>query len=283
MPVRFACPHCQAKLKAPDEKSGTKSKCPRCNGAIEVPGQNSLYSFEPDAKEPAKPTPASPAAETPLVRFKCALCGVTLERPEKFAGEQFKCPSCAQLILIPKPKPKVIPPMAPVLGELIDDPEPPTGLFIPEPQHLPAIIKPPQPRCRDPLPDILDVLPVVHYTPGETAPPPQRHPPPPLPSGWVELRVSARIISWPGKCASCLGREETIYRASHTRPDRAGRTKTGWWDVPYCFPCLERVNTRQIGPAVIYDGWNGSVHTLRFWNHDFAREFAERNAGKMLR
>lgn len=277
MPVRFACPHCTTKLKAPDDKTGSKTKCPKCGGAVEVPAQDSPFAFEP-AEPPAKPT----QKESPLVRFRCALCGVVLERPEKFAGEQFKCPSCQQLILIPKPKPKEIPPMAPVLGELLEDPEPPTGLFIPEPKYLPAIAKPLQQPKLPAIPEILDVLPVISSAPGNASPPAQR-PMPPLPSGWVELHVSARILHWPSKCASCLAREETYYRASCSRPERSGRVKTATWDVPYCFRCLESVNARQIGPAVIYDGWSGSIHTLRFWNHDYAREFAQGNAGKMLR
>lgn len=37
MALVIKCPHCDAKLKAPDDALGKKGKCPECQGTVRVP------------------------------------------------------------------------------------------------------------------------------------------------------------------------------------------------------------------------------------------------------
>ena len=41
MAIPVKCPHCQSKIKAPDNVAGKKVKCPKCGGAFKVPASTS--------------------------------------------------------------------------------------------------------------------------------------------------------------------------------------------------------------------------------------------------
>lgn len=69
--ISWACPNCQAKLRAPETAVGRKLPCPKCQSLNEVPraaSEQPASSASPPTevaqKQPAKPSPASPAAET---------------------------------------------------------------------------------------------------------------------------------------------------------------------------------------------------------------------------
>jgi hypothetical protein len=54
------------------------------------------------------------------------------------------------------------------------------------------------------------------------------------------FQISARLLSWPRKCACCGGAADSSMRAaaSKTTGKRVQHTKTSWWEVPYCNTCL---------------------------------------------
>src|SRR4051794_14833877 len=54
--IAFPCPKCQATLKAPDDKIGARSKCPRCGTPVEVSAR--LKSQPLAGIQPVKPQSA---------------------------------------------------------------------------------------------------------------------------------------------------------------------------------------------------------------------------------
>ncbi len=58
------------------------------------------------------------------------------------------------------------------------------------------------------------------------------------------VRVSARILNWPDRCACCLGPADAEFDACSTRRTgvRVVRTTTKGWAVPYCSGCLDHVD-----------------------------------------
>jgi hypothetical protein len=58
-----------------------------------------------------------------------------------------------------------------------------------------------------------------------------------------EVRVSARLLSWPQCCVCCGGLADTSYQAAFTRTTgkRVIKTDTRSWAVPYCSRCRGHV------------------------------------------
>lgn len=110
--IRFVCPHCRKKLKAPPDKGGARTTCPDCKQVVRVPHAS------------------------PTIPFKCALCGAVLERPEETTGEIMPCPTCKNLIAVPQPSPtgdvqtSEVVERGAVIGEVIE-PMPPPRLPVP--------------------------------------------------------------------------------------------------------------------------------------------------------
>jgi hypothetical protein len=70
MPISVQCPACQAKLSAPDTAAGKRVKCPKCQGAIAIPGVSIPVAAAPLA---AKPAPAGvPVASAPKMAVPAA-------------------------------------------------------------------------------------------------------------------------------------------------------------------------------------------------------------------
>ena len=55
----------------------------------------------------------------------------------------------------------------------------------------------------------------------------------------MRIDVSAKQLVMPVVCACCGARSETTQRVIATRVEgkRVIRTKTSWWDIPYCGAC----------------------------------------------
>ena len=64
---KLRCPHCQQKLKVPDDWGGKRIRCPGCKQAIRVPsvGAAAGSSPAPSAQTPRKPAPSKPAPREP--------------------------------------------------------------------------------------------------------------------------------------------------------------------------------------------------------------------------
>lgn len=56
MPISVVCPACQKKLKAPDNAAGKRTKCPGCQGVLEIPASETAA---PKARAPAAPSAAT--------------------------------------------------------------------------------------------------------------------------------------------------------------------------------------------------------------------------------
>lgn len=96
--ISMNCPSCDAKLKAPDDAVGKKTKCPKCGAAVTVP--EPIYDAEviPEAidpyglDEPAPPPLSSSAAVGGEARRPCPMCGemILVSAPKcRFCGEIF--------------------------------------------------------------------------------------------------------------------------------------------------------------------------------------------------
>jgi transcription elongation factor Elf1 len=86
--IRFACPHCQKRLKAPDQGAGRNIVCPRCGQRLSVP-----------SPEPAKSSPpgAAPIEGEPVpgeVQMNCPGCGRTISLQRHELTLTIECAEC---------------------------------------------------------------------------------------------------------------------------------------------------------------------------------------------
>lgn len=81
--IRFPCPHCQKKLKAPETAEGRRVSCPKCGSSVEIPSQGIEPAHQP---APALPTAIEHAPATSLIN--CSDCGRAISR------EAASCPGC---------------------------------------------------------------------------------------------------------------------------------------------------------------------------------------------
>ena len=58
--IRFHCPTCRKKLKAPPEQSGRSGRCPGCQGLFHVPWVDGSDDPPPPPPVPLAPAPVSP-------------------------------------------------------------------------------------------------------------------------------------------------------------------------------------------------------------------------------
>ncbi len=60
--IRFACPVCRAKLRAPEGRSGTQARCPTCHQKVLVPSASPLETVVAQQSVPP-PAPTAPPAK----------------------------------------------------------------------------------------------------------------------------------------------------------------------------------------------------------------------------
>lgn len=80
--IRFVCPKCQKKLKAPDTAVGKRVSCPECRSSVEIP-----------------PSSATPAR----IDFACPSCRHQFHAPLNCAGRKIACRQCGQKVRVPLP------------------------------------------------------------------------------------------------------------------------------------------------------------------------------------
>lgn len=86
MPITFSCTQCGKKLKAPDNATGKKVRCPGCELVLEVPEP----IFEAESVEPAAPKDEGGAY---------AVAPSTTSPPEQAQREPRRpCPMCGEMI-----------------------------------------------------------------------------------------------------------------------------------------------------------------------------------------
>src|SRR5689334_19633368 len=107
MAISVNCPSCGACLKAPDNASGKKTKCPECNAPVRIPGgpsshprPDSIRSVEYSRAQNTPPpvrVPTRPAVEVDVQPIHketkaCPYCG------EQVLAVAKKCKHCGETI-----------------------------------------------------------------------------------------------------------------------------------------------------------------------------------------
>ena len=94
--MQIPCPSCGEQLPITSELLGTKIRCGGCQMVVDIPPQ--LDHQERDDAE-------SPDDNSPSMLVDC-VCGNRSRVPTSSAGSEVRCPSCQQLMRIPRPSPR---------------------------------------------------------------------------------------------------------------------------------------------------------------------------------
>ena len=91
--IRFQCPACEVKLKAPASRAGSQFACPKCSEPVTVP----------DAEAASSP-PQTGGAELPERKqwalARCPDCEELLKVKAGRLGDPVACPSCAAELIV---------------------------------------------------------------------------------------------------------------------------------------------------------------------------------------
>lgn len=129
MPIRFACPECNAAFQAPDQLAGKPVACPKCKKKITVPAQPQkaagLSGSIPKPKADSPPVLddaalrasqeaveafmgaerlADEAAKESSIELSCPFCDEAIKFPLDMGGKQAPCPECSRIVKIPQAK-----------------------------------------------------------------------------------------------------------------------------------------------------------------------------------
>ena len=112
--LRFGCPKCQRRLKAPPSLAGSRTRCPYCQVMIDVPRHS--RSNDPADVYPLQ-TDESELLNAPLeyVLVICPVCHSRMHPEVSQIGKQAICPDCGTATTVQRPpeKPVKKPPRSP--------------------------------------------------------------------------------------------------------------------------------------------------------------------------
>jgi len=94
--IRFACPHCGAKLRVADALAGRKGKCPHCSQVVIVPPAGTHASRTDAPRQPG--TPASHAAAPGPIPRPDRLAPAPSQPAGPAAATGPRCPSCSRTL-----------------------------------------------------------------------------------------------------------------------------------------------------------------------------------------
>ncbi|MDF1815220.1 MAG: hypothetical protein P1V20_23675 [Verrucomicrobiales bacterium] len=96
MSLKFACPHCKARLSAEPELYSQQTDCPECSRPLIVPRPEDI---------------GAPPENLTVVKFLCPHCSRRLSALPPQFGTEMPCPhgDCAKPVLVPRPEWKPIP------------------------------------------------------------------------------------------------------------------------------------------------------------------------------
>jgi len=137
--IRFRCPRCLTRLKAPASRAGKRQRCPRCQLVVEVPPRSKpdRTGEEYPVWEGADPPLAGPQA---YIAVTCPVCQTRIAGTPEQVGQQVRCPDCGTTTIMPPPAVKKTPPRTQLeeyaLCEDLEDPpaDPPAA----EQKHIPV-------------------------------------------------------------------------------------------------------------------------------------------------
>ncbi len=94
MPLKFECPHCEARLSAEPELYRMEIDCPECAQAFVVPKPEDIDQPDADA-----------------IKFLCPACNRKLSASSKQFGTEMPCPftDCQRVVIVPRPEWKALP------------------------------------------------------------------------------------------------------------------------------------------------------------------------------
>lgn len=100
MSIQLTCSHCQAKLQTDESKAGSRAKCPKCGGVIEIPSAASDGVLDAEitgplagfAEEELTVEPPVARAGGDVERKPCPMCG------EMIVRDAVKCRFCGELL-----------------------------------------------------------------------------------------------------------------------------------------------------------------------------------------
>ncbi len=102
--LRFGCPKCQRRLKAPPSLAGGRTRCPYCQSMIDVPYRSPTN--DPTDVYPLKSDESLPLEEEPeYVLVVCPVCHARMHPEASQIGRQAICPDCGTATTIRRPPP----------------------------------------------------------------------------------------------------------------------------------------------------------------------------------
>ncbi len=129
MPIRFACPECNAAFQAPDQLAGKPVACPKCKKKIIVPAQpQKAAGVSGSQTKPKVDAPsvldeaaqrasqeaveafmgaerqADEAAKESSIELSCPFCDEPIKFSLDMGGKQAPCPECSRIVKIPHAK-----------------------------------------------------------------------------------------------------------------------------------------------------------------------------------
>ncbi len=117
--LRFGCPRCLRRLKAPPSLAGSRTRCPYCQAMIDVPLHS--RSNDPTDVYPLQ-TDESALLDAPLdyILVVCPVCHARMHPEASQVGKQAICPDCGTATTVRRPPeepPKKPPRSAEEIGE----------------------------------------------------------------------------------------------------------------------------------------------------------------------
>ncbi len=115
--IRFACPACGGRLRAPASQAGRKMRCPKCQADFDVPAAS---NFQPatrsvrGAASSARPGGQSPPVkkqsaprDVPNIPVVCKVCNTRMYARRQQIGQRLACPDCGTMCTVAPPPPAV--------------------------------------------------------------------------------------------------------------------------------------------------------------------------------
>lgn len=112
--LRFGCPKCQKRLKAPPSLAGSRTRCPYCQTMIDVPHHS--RTNDPTDVYPLQSEDSVVLDEQPeYILLVCPVCHARMHPEASQIGRQAICPDCgtATTVRRPPPEPPKKPPRSP--------------------------------------------------------------------------------------------------------------------------------------------------------------------------
>ena len=93
--IRFQCPACEVKLKAPASRAGSQFACPKCSEPVTVPAADA-----DTAADPSRTSDAELPERQQWALARCPDCEEVLKVKVGRLGDPVACPYCAAELIV---------------------------------------------------------------------------------------------------------------------------------------------------------------------------------------